>query len=355
VKTTAKVFIMLRSIGEKFRKRRIQLDVSYGKQISFTKTDSIAKELNEYLKETKNVEADLDFGLNLCAICEDQWISGDYASERLILIPNPKYHASGVQKVRVTIPRVVCLSCSETMSSEDGVERVEAYVSCTLTDAWRAIVGNWRPTVTSPTVTSSYHGKNQNSFYNSTPSNSRSQGALKQFPLIHSHTSRDYDITDDQLRTAQHLEADGSRRERETGSVTSTSDNNSSSSGRESLQIIIDQKGFMVCTQIVKNGGADIAGLKAGDIFIQFGNMTKDNFKGLKSVANFVRRSVNKAFEVVVLRQMNGRNQQKKYDDPFRKFRLELTPSYCHDTDGGGVLGVVINTWPVPVAHVAQE
>jgi len=336
---------MLQSSGGKFRKRRIELNVSYGKQISFTKTDSIAKELHEYLKETKNVEAHLDFGLNLCAICEDQWTSGDYASETLLLIPNPGYHVSGSQKVRVTIPRVVCLSCSETLSSEDGVERVEAHVTCSLTDAWRAIVGHGRPT-----VTSSQPGKNQNSFNPCTPSNSRVQcGGLEQFPLIHSHTSRDYDITDGQLRTAQHFEGDGSRRERETGSVTSTSDNNSSSSGRESLQNLLDQKGFMVCTQIVKSGGADIAGLKAGDIFTQFGNLTKDNFKGLKSVANFVRRSANKTFEVVVLRQMNGRNKQKKYDDALRKVRLKLTPSYCHDTDGGGVLGAVVNTWPVRI------
>lgn len=288
--------------------------------------------------------------MNICAICEDNWISGDFANERLLLIPNPKYQASGLPKIRVTIPRVVCLSCSDTLCSEDGVERIEMHAACTLMDAWRATVGKRRLN----DVSSSQPGK-RNSRKHCTSSQVLCGIDLNQFPVTHSYTPRDYDGRDPQLRTTQYHEGDGTRREKENGSVTSTSDNISSSSGAESFQPITDQKGFMVCTQIVKKGGADLAGLKAGDIFLQFGDLTKDNFEGLKAVANFVRRSANKTFQAIVQRQVNERNNQRKRAVAFRKVHLNLTPSFCHDTDGGGVLGAVLNSWPVPVAKRVQE
>merc|ERR1719336_2719296 len=75
---------------------------------------------------------------------------------------------------------------------------------------------------------------------------------------------------------------------------------------------IADQKGFLVCTQLVKTGAADKAGLQVGDIFIKLGYMDKENFQGLKSLAMFIRGSANKSIEAIVLRNMNQDGQRNK-------------------------------------------
>jgi len=351
---------MLQAHSENFRKKRIELEVSYGKKVTFTDTDCLAVELIEYLKKTKNIEIHLDFFLNLCAICEIQWTTGDFAKETLLMIPKPSKHQGEVPKVRVKVPRVVCLSCSETLSTEDGVQRIEAHAACTLEDAWHAMLGNKRPKV-SNFVLSAQSEITPNSVEHSTSSKTRGAptvhcgGRLEKLPAVHSTALLDYERRDRQLQTSQQQEGEILRRDGEGESVTSTSDNLSSSSGGESLQDMVDQKGFMTCIQLIKSGPADQAGMKSGDVFTEFGNIAKESFEGLKSVANLVRRSANKTIQAVVLRRVTGGNKPKKRGAKFRKIRLTLTPSYCHDTDGGGVLGAVINIWPIPVSFGAQE
>merc|ERR1712241_739304 len=75
---------------------------------------------------------------------------------------------------------------------------------------------------------------------------------------------------------------------------------------------IADKEGFLVCTQLVKTGGADKAGLQVGDIFIKLGHMDKQNFQGLKSLALYIRGSANKSIEAIVLRNMNQYLRQNR-------------------------------------------
>jgi len=342
---------MLQASNENFLKKRIELEVSYGKRVSCAGTDQLAKELIEYLIDLKNIQVNLDFCLNLCAICEDQWTIGDFAKESLLLIPKPRNNPSDVPKIRITIPRVVCLSCSESLSNDDGGERIETSVICTVADAWRAMLG--KSTKVKKIASSSLTDSTSNSFKHTAELHVNVAGS-QQFPSVTSPVPWDCDIPDSLHRISQQQNGESSKRERESGTASPTSDN-SSSSGGESFEYMVDQKGFIVCTQLVKTGRADLAGLKAGDIFTQFGNMTKENFDGLKSVANIVRRSANKTFQAVVLRQVNKGKKSKKQGSTFRKVRLNLTPLYCHDIDGGGVLGAVINTWPIPVSAGVQE
>jgi len=346
---------MLQASNDNFQKKRIELEVSYGKKITFTKTDKIAEELVEHLRETKNVLIHLDFCLSLCAVCELQWKTGDFAKETLLLIPKPRDCPSDAPKVRVTIPRVVCLSCSESLCSEDGAQRIEASPSCTLTEAWRLTLEHRRSKAKK--IPSTPNAENTVDSVDRNPSSNEAVhcgGGFKHYSSTQCQDPLNFVMQDPLVQTSQRQEGENSRREKESGSVTSTSDNNSSSSGGESMQNIVDQKGFMVCTQLVRTGRADLAGLKAGDVFTKFGNMTKENFEGLKSVANFVRRNASKSFEAVVLRQVNGGSKQQK-QGTFRKVRLTLTPLNCKDIDGGGVLGAVINTWPIPVSETVQE
>merc|ERR1712096_201180 len=133
-----------------------------------------------------------------------------------------------------------------------------------------------------------------------------------------------------QPQASQQQEEEIPRNEGGSRSTTPTSESNSTSSGGEPLKNMVDQKGFLVCTQLVKTGGADMAGLKAGDVFTRFGNIRKENFEGLKSVANFVRRSANKTFQAVVLRKVKRSNN--KSGARLHKVKLSLTPLNCQDT-----------------------
>jgi len=356
---------MLQASDENFQKRRIELEVLYGKKITTSsKTTEIGQALCEYLKATKKIEVHVDFCLNLCAVCELQWETGDFAKEKLLLIPKPNQHSTDKPKpvpVRVTIPRVVCASCSLTLSNEDGLEIKESIPAYTFSEAWRKLLGVTIPKVN---VVSSLSHEIDNPLVSLNQSAaSKNQDNSEGFDQCASNRSpplQEYGNSNCRTHTSQQQQldtAENSRQGENSGTVTPTSENNSSSSGGESLQSMVDQKGFLVCTQLVKTGGADLAGLKAGDIFTQFGNITKENFVGLKSVANFVRGSANKSFQAVVLRRVVEGNQHKKRGATFHKIRLHLTPLYCHDADGagGGVLGAVMNVYPLPSSDVQTQ
>merc|ERR1719411_606491 len=115
----------------------------------------------------------------------------------------------------------------------------------------------------------------------------------------------------------------------------------------------VNQSGFLVCTQLVKTGGADKAGLQVGDIFERLGYITKSNFRDLKEIANYIRRNANQSIEAVVFRKQAGENRGPR-GAIFHRIKLQLTPLQSHDagynqfSDGGGVLGAVMNLWPEP-------
>lgn len=111
--------------------------------------------------------------------------------------------------------------------------------------------------------------------------------------------------------------------------------------------------GFLICTQLVKTGGADQGGLQVGDVFVEFAHYTKKRFPGLKSVVNLVRRSGGKEIPVVVWRKLEINSSKDDRDNNtgrtvFQKLALKLKPLQSHDADGGGVLGAVINSYPLP-------
>jgi len=350
---------MLQASNENFLKRRIELEVLYGQKINAINetTESLAKPLYEYLKATKEIEVHLDFCLSLCAICEQPWKTGDFAKEKMLLIPKPSERSSERAKpVRVTIPRVVCPSCSQTLGQEDGVERKEGSTACTFLEAWNMLLDKTKPKVkifVSPT----YKIENPLTSFKQTSSQNRDKcanGSHRSAIPTPTPAIRPYENAERQNRSSQQQqpETTENRQGENSGSVTPTSENNSSSSGGESQQSMVDQKGFLLCVSLVKSGGADLAGLKAGDIFIQFGNITKENFEGLKSVANFVRARPNQPFQVVVFRRVGASNNRKKRGATFQKVRLDLTPLYCHEAEGGGVLGAVMNVYPLPTSDV---
>jgi len=106
--------------------------------------------------------------------------------------------------------------------------------------------------------------------------------------------------------------------------------------------------GFLICTQLVKTGGADQGGLQVGDILVEFGHYSKARFPGLKSIAMLVRKSAGKEIPVVVWRKLENLEGGPMY----QKLSLKVKPLQSHDANGGGVLGAVINTYPLPQTRV---
>jgi len=359
---------MLKASNENFQKQRIELEVLYGNKINALNetAKSLAKPLYEHIKATKKIEVHLDFCLSLCAVCEQPWKTGDFAKEKMLLIPKPNEQLTKKPKpVRVIIPRVVCPSCSQTLGQEDRVERKEGSTASTFLEAWRTtIAGKAKPKAAKSEVkvflSQSHNIENPLSEFTPTASSNqgKSVGGFGQFnPVMRTPDVRSYENAESQNRSSQQQQPENSENMQgeNSGTVTPTSENNSSSSGEESLQNMVDQKGFLMCMSLVKTGGADLAGLKAGDIFTQFGNITKENFEGLKSVANFVRARPNQTFQAVVLRQVATGKQHKKRGATYQKVRLDLTPLYCHEAEGGGVLGAVMNVFPLPTSDAQTK
>lgn len=353
---------MLQITSKNFNKRRMKIEVHYGKKIqeAAKEQEHVAESLYERFKESKKVEIHMDFKLGHCAICESTWKSGDFAIEKLMLVPTGK----GQKSVTVTIPRVVCHTCSKTMSDEDQESPAESALSSTLGTAWRVFAesldkrgkpkskpNSKGPTPhASPSIKPTYKSKiTQNNPKPKGPALARSP------PVRHAPGGGPRNMaTNATLRPSPNLSSAAVSTEG-VDMVTpqmSQMDIGDSAAGDVPEGAVtgeagVNQSGFLVCTQLVKTGGADKAGLQVGDIFQRLGYITKENFHDLKEIANYIRRSANQSIEAVVFRKQAGENRGAR-GAVFHRIKLQLTPLQSHDADGGGVLGAVMNLWPEP-------
>lgn len=262
--------------------------------------------------------------------------------------------------LRVTIPRVVCCSCSKTMAEDEQLTPEESATSSTLGSAWRVFTEIAPKTQQqSTTIGAASRPKNQtqkqSKNFQRGPAIARSPpvrfpaGGARAPASNHSQTN---------LRPSPNFTSDthSMHEQMENLEIEPSGGDTSTGSGKPDVMLSerdVNKTGFLVCTQLVKTGGADKAGLQVGDIFVRLGNMTKSNFEGLKDVANFIRSSANVPIEAVVLRRQNVENRGAR-GALFHTIKLRLTPLQSHDADGGGVLGAVMNLWPKPEARLRQ-
>jgi len=356
---------MLQITSKNFNKRRMKIDVQYGKNIQATpkskEVEHVAGALYERFKSTKKVEIHMDFKLGRCAICEKAWSDGHFAIEKLMLVP---VAGAGQKNVTVTIPRVVCHTCSKTMSDEDEQSPEESATSSTLGTAWRVHTelldmrgrGSKGPTPqASPNLKPTFKSKLTQGNQKKGPSMARFSRPDSSPPVRSHPNSR---ANSGHMRPSPNLSSaaistvtDGmeSMSIGDAATVTSAA----LESNVAMTQSAVDKAGFLVCTQLVKTGGADKAGLQVGDIFARLGHMNKDNFRDLKDVANFIRRSANQSIEAVILRKQAGSDRPGGRGAVFHTIKLQLTPLQSHDADDGGVLGAVMNIWPLPIPATA--
>jgi len=99
-----------------------------------------------------------------------------------------------------------------------------------------------------------------------------------------------------------------------------------------------EKNGILFVAAIIKSSPADEAGMKCGDIFVKFGVFTKATFSSLSKIPPLIRDSAGKIIPTTVLRRSSVGNGYFKTD-------IDLTPALWSD---GGVLGIVLNTWPPP-------
>lgn len=105
------------------------------------------------------------------------------------------------------------------------------------------------------------------------------------------------------------------------------------------------KNGFLVATHLVKTAAADQAGLAVGDIFVKFGQIEKSNFENLDNISDYVRNCPNRQIHTIVLRSASfPSNNESKYQCK----HLILKPVSSKDIGGGGVIGAVVNVWPLP-------
>lgn len=236
--------------------------------------------------------------ITACVVCDEQCVNGKFAVETVLFIPNKGTSYDHLGRFRTELPRIACLECSAEYASINAVNDLitnEAQLS--LGQTWTNYIN-------------------------------ASTKSMQQKPAIVS--DKEDEKQQVPMASAQAL-------------------NTPSMQMSEAERDPFDD-GFLICTQLVKTGGADQGGLQVGDVFVEFGHYSKHKFPGLKSVANMVRRSAGKEINVVVWRKLEQMNAE---DDGtgrtvFQKLALKLKPLQSHDADGGGVLGAVINTYPLP-------
>jgi hypothetical protein len=219
-------------------------------------------------------------------ICEDTCDRGYFAVETILFLPDKRIGHDSAKRFKHQLPRICCLECASEYV-QDQKEKLSA-----LTGA-RNIFTQWTDHM--GTMRFHEHGSPENEMYQQDE-------------------------------------------EKCIGSVIPISE-----ADQDPLQ-----HGFLICTQLVKTGGADQGGLQVGDVFVGFGHYSKSRFPGLKSIANLVRKSAGKEIPVVIWRKLESVEDDGSSKTLFQKLALKLRPLQSHDADGGGVLGAVINTYPLP-------
>lgn len=325
--------------------------------------------------------------MSCCVVCDEPCVDGEFAVETVLFIPNkgdPAYEHLG--RFRIELPRIACRECAAEHADIDHAKASpspNAQPPLTLGAVWK----NYQSGQPFPfdgkgaTKTSSDDAKaaspreipvQPRSRPQPPPQPQQQQQAHGRPHYVPPHDRTSYQshgygqahhaqgghggYRGTQGTYAQHTQQ--SHHTQHTQQQSQKVNLPLSGHGPEAERDAFDD-GFLICTQLVKTGGADQGGLQVGDVFVEFGPYFKKKFPGLKSIANLVRRSAAKDINVVVWRKQeikagDGREAREVFDDDgtgrtvFQKLALKLKPLQSHDADGGGVLGAVINTYPLP-------
>jgi len=339
--------------------------------------------------------------MSCCVVCDEPCVDGEFAVETVLFIPNKGDSAyEHLGRFRIELPRIACVECAAEHADIDHAKASPSPSGTRLSlgAVWKnyqsgqpfpfdgrhsqKLTPSQETTTVSPKTNDVHEAvqgrgvrtqnltqnpsaaQNAQSFERAQPSQSQAQLHGRPHYVPPHHQTRGYAPNpQSQNRWANVAQShQNQQNERQSQSHHTTHQQQSqkvnlpllSGHGGVGAEAEADpfDDGFLICTQLVKTGGADQGGLQVGDVFVEFGHYSKKRFPGLKSIANLVRRSAAKDINVVVWRKQEIKAGDAMDDGTgrtvFQKLALKLKPLQSHDADGGGVLGAVINTYPLP-------
>lgn len=337
------------------------------------------------LKKTLTEQSAAFEALDLChcAICnipvKEVDYEGDYALETILFIPKKSKDpgAKGLTRWRLVQPRVVCLECSADYSARYSMKFVK-YEAQSLMSAYEKFglecenADGSEPEPPTPAEKQKRPRRRANQKRSVASSRSAVTRQASPPPVSASDPSDEEtrertNITPAYTAPLQDARAVMERRSEPTPPLgeawrTRTPDGSLAADLDADPAAVLNITspsidGFLVVTQLVKTSAADKAGLRVGDIFLKFGNITRESFPGLKSVANLVKQSANKTIPCIILRRVETEDFggcPPTKGSVLQKLKVEIIPLQSYD-DYGGVLGAVLNTWPLPQIRGADS
>jgi len=304
------------------------------------------KELQSTLNETTRMYLSTQSQINHCCLCDDVCSEGFFAVETILLIPKD----NSTQRFHYEVPRICCNSCSEHEMPQQNKDKEN------IDKSGGEVVGRiyewWLKYQKQKDKEKKKNNTNNNVNANINSNTSTTAATTATGVNVISNTSNATATTTINATSTNANAVGGNNNNNNTNNSNEVNMHkdieNLSLKDRDNSAPLED--GFLICTQLVKTGGADQGGLQVGDVLVEFGHYSKARFPGLKSIATLVRRSAGKEIPVVVWRKLE--NLDSASQAMYQRLSLKVTPLQSHDANGGGVLGAVINTYPLPQTRV---
>ena len=314
-------------ISKAFKRRSLKHRIECGILVNIGKQE--IEELSIILGQKKCQMFDGSFNDNIssCVVCDEQCISGEFAVETVLFIPNKNNtNSDNLGRFRMDLPRIACRECSAEYQQENNIIKVGGGNN---NDNIKSLGRVWQmhqngeltqkqtdQSVQQQTqqIQHQHQRQHQHQHQHQNQSSSSLSGInMQQVPTIpaagggnigggnigggninvgvNDNDDNKIGLPSDQGQSQQISSYQGQQQ--------MNSPNNVHEAERDPFD-----DGFLICTQLVKTGGADQGGLQVGDVFVEFGHYSKKRFPGLKSIANLVRRSAGKEINVVVWRKL---------------------------------------------------
>ena len=316
-------------ISRAYRRRSLKHRIECGHRVK-TGPQEI-EELKQSLGTRKcQMYSDGD-SMTSCVVCGDQCLDGEFAVETVLFIPNKNDAAyAHLGRFRVELPRIACHDCAKEDAAVHGIEPNSDSVAqsiSSLAAVWTKYQSHGLKQVTPPKLhaVNSQRSNSTKSSGTGRRGGSADLGDHKESALRgpaglsapRRHSNEAHRGQQQQHHTHQHH---GHQRPNHGHQAHGHHAHHGhhghghhhqhqGSSQKVAMPMEEPERdpfddGFLICTQLVKTGGADQGGLQGGDVFVQFGQYHLKRFPGLQAIANLVRRSAGKEIKVMVWRKL---------------------------------------------------
>jgi len=216
-----------------YKRKSMKHEVECSVRVSMNEND--IEELKAILGENRWELFDIN-SLNSCVVCEDHCVEGILAIEEILFIPNKNNSSDNSNRFLLELPRICCHECALDFAQRQATPIAETSL--------------------------------------------RSLGqAFKEFEDKKSKEGKLKVNDRENNKNNQQTASPSTEIDKEKSKVNDRESNNNSNNQQVSPSSDVDRDpfddGFLICTQLVKTGGADQGGLQVGDVFVEFAHYTK--------------------------------------------------------------------------------